>query len=245
MAKKYLPKYPLVWQKDDFFIKIYCSIPNIATGIVLTTDKSAFLVDPGDGILRDLNKEFDKKEILTISDIFISHGHHDHIGGLWTLLTYFSVMNRKAPLNIYYPKGSIEIISIHKAFSEVYSEELTYMVKLIPINGSKTFTRKTVKVKPFEVNHREPLNDGTGNSVPIPSFGYKFTYKGMSICYGGDTAYSTNLVKNAKNSDLAIIEAGAENEEDSDLHMTYDQAVEIGMSAKEFFLVHVPEKMES
>jgi ribonuclease BN (tRNA processing enzyme) len=45
----------------------------------------------------------------------------------------------------------------------------------------------------------------------------------------------------AKDSDLAIIEAGAENEKESDLHLTIQQATKIGKLAKQFFLVHVPE----
>jgi ribonuclease Z len=77
--------------------------------------------------------------------------------------------------------------------------------------------------------------------VPVPSLGFKFFYNGKSICYGGDTAYSENLVKMAKDSDLAIIEAGALTEEEAELHMTIDQASEIGETADEYFLVHVPD----
>jgi ribonuclease Z len=239
-AKKYLPKYPLIWQKDDFFIKIYCSIPNIATGIILTTDKTTFLIDPGDGILRDLNKEFGKEKIMEVSDIFISHGHHDHVGGLWTLLTYLNVMRRKKPLRIYYPKGGIEILSIHNAFKEVYSKELSYEIKLVEIDKQKSFSRKTIAIKPFKVVHREPAEDGK-TPEEVPSLGFKFIYDKKSICYGGDTAYCENLVNMVKDSDLAIIEAGAEDEAKSDLHMTIAQASEIGETAKDYFLVHVPE----
>ena len=49
-------------------------------------------------------------------------------------------------------------------------------------------------------------------SIEVPSLGFKFEYNDKSICYGGDTAYCDNLVKMSKNSDLAIIEAGAESE---------------------------------
>ena len=49
--------------------------------------------------------------------------------------------------------------------------------------------------------------------------------------------YWENLVNNVKGSDLAIIEAGAEDESESDLHLTIEQAEEIGSSAKEYFLV--------
>lgn len=240
MTNKILPKYPLVWQKKDFYIKIYCSIPNIATGIIITTKNSSFIVDPGDGILRDLNKDYSTTEILNISDIFISHGHHDHVGGVWSLLTYLSVMKKKSTLNIYYPQNCIEIESIYKAFTSVYSNNLSYTIKLKPINNEKSFRKKNISIKPFVVNHREPVSNGK-NSIEVPSLGFKFTYSGSSICYGGDTAYCDNLVKMAKGSDLAIIEAGAESDEETDLHLTIDQAIEIGKTAKEYFLVHVPE----
>ena len=240
MKNKFTQKYPLVWKKKNFFIKIFCSIPNIATGIIITTEKSTFIVDPGDGILRDLNKDYSPKEILNISDIFISHGHHDHVGGVWSLLTYLSVMKKKTPLNIYYPKGCLEIESIYKAFQEVYSHEIKYKITLKEISNSRSFKKKDITIKPFKVNHRELSDDGTA-TIEVPSLGFKFTQENKSICYGGDTAYCKNLVDMSKNADLAIIEAGAEGKEENELHLTIDQAMEIGKTAKEYFLVHVPE----
>ena len=112
--------YPLSWQKDDFQIKVFCSIPNIATGILIKAAKNYFIVDPGDGILRDLNTEIGTKNILSVSDIFISHGHHDHVGGVWSLLTYMRVMRKTTPLTLHFPKGCKEIISIYNAFNQVY-----------------------------------------------------------------------------------------------------------------------------
>ena len=49
------------------------------------------------------------------------------------------------------------------------------------------------------------------------------------------------MVKHAKGSDLAIIEAGHDEETPDDMHMTLKEAKAIGESAKEYFLVHVPE----
>ena len=178
--------------------------------------------------------------ILHVSDIFISHGHNDHVGGVWSLLTYLSVLRRKAPLTIYFPKGCVEIVSIYKAFKEVYGKEISYQINLKPIDNEKPFSRNSIKIKPFAVNHRE-LTTKEKSSIQIPSLGFKFFYDGKSICYGGDTAYTENLVKYSKGADLAIIEAGAEDESRTDLHMTIEQASRIGRTAKEYFLVHVPE----
>jgi len=235
-----MPKYPLIWEKDNFFIKIFCSIPNLATGILLRADQTKFVIDPGDGILRDLNKELVSSEILEIDSVFISHGHHDHVGGLWSFLTYLSVMNKQTPLNIYFPKGAVEITSIYKAFNEVYSKELSYKINLIEISDPVKFNIGEVEVIPFKVNHREII-PASEETLEVPSLGFKFLYNGKSICYGGDTAYCDALVEMAKDSDLAVIEAGAEEGEESELHMTKEQAYSIGNSAKEYFLVHVPE----
>lgn len=240
MKRKDQPQYPLIWRKDDFYIKIYASIPNIATGILLTTDQATFIVDPGDGILRDLNKDVGAVTIIKISDIFITHGHHDHVGGVWSLLTYLSVIGKKNSLTIHYPKKCVEIESIYNAFISVYGKELSYKIVVNPIAEEKIFSRSKIKIKPFWVNHKELSRDGKSSEV-IPSLGFKFYYDNKSICYGGDTALCQSLVKNSKNSDLAIIEAGAKYDSVSDLHLTIDEAVKIGKSAKDYFLVHVPE----
>jgi len=234
-------KYPLSWKKKKFSIKIFCSIPNIATGILIKAGAANFVVDPGDGILRDLNKELSPEEILKISDLFITHGHHDHVGGVWSLLTYMRVMNKRSPLKIHFPKGCVEIETIHSAFQKVYSGSLSYTITLNEIEDKKTLRSKNVSIKPFPVIHREYLQDGV-STRQVPALGYNFSFDNMKICYGGDTAYCDELVRHAKNADLAIIEAGHDDDDEyDDMHMTLSEAKSIGESAREYFLVHVPE----
>jgi len=75
----------------------------------------------------------------------------------------------------------------------------------------------------------------------VPALGYNFVYDRMKICYGGDTAYCEELVNHARNADLAVLEAGHDEETPDEMHMTMKEAVSIGKSAKKYFLVHVPE----
>lgn len=234
-------KYPLSWTKDNFSIKIFCSIPNIATGILLKAGKTNIIIDPGDGILRDINNEIKPAEILSISDIFVTHGHHDHVGGVWSLLTYLRVMNKKTPLTIHFPKGCIEIVHIYNAFNKVYHNNIPYNITLNDISEIKSFTSNKVSVKPFPVIHKEFIGDSK-KTRQVPALGFKFTFDRKKICYGGDTAYCEELVKNAKGADLAILEAGHEDDGVLDeMHMTMEEAISIGKTAKEYFLVHVPE----
>jgi hypothetical protein len=44
-------KYPIIWAKENFSIKIFCSIPNIATGILLKADRAHFIIDLGFSIM--------------------------------------------------------------------------------------------------------------------------------------------------------------------------------------------------
>lgn len=234
-------KYPLSWTKDNFSIKIFCSIPNIATGILLKAGKTNIIIDPGDGILRDINNEIKPADILSISDIFVTHGHHDHVGGVWSLLTYLRVMNKKTPLTIHFPKGCIEIVHIYNAFNKVYHNNIPYNITLNDISEIKSFTSNKVSIKPFPVIHKEFIGDSK-KTRQVPALGFKFSFDRKKICYGGDTAYCEELVKNAKGADLAILEAGHEDDGIRDeMHMTMEEAISIGKTAKEYFLVHVPE----
>ena len=118
---------------------------------------------------------------------------------------------------------------------------IPYNITLNDISEIKSFTSNKVSVKPFPVIHKEFIGDSK-KTRQVPALGFKFTFDRKKICYGGDTAYCEELVKNAKGADLAILEAGHEDDGVLDeMHMTMEEAISIGKTAKEYFLVHVPE----
>ncbi len=229
------PKYPLLWHKGDVYLKIFCSIPQLATGILLKVKETPFVIDPGDGILRDLSSEIGQNGILKIEHIFVTHGHHDHIGGLWALLTYLNVMRKKGTVSIYFPKGCVEIHSIYKAFFEVYSNELSYEIKLVEIKNETKINASEIEILPFKMKHKEKIN---GLISEVPSLGFKFFCGDVSIFYSGDTAYIEKFEPLVEGSDLAILEAAAGKNENSEMHMTFNEATRLGKKAKEFFIVH-------
>ena len=111
---------------------ILYSRAGIATQILLSTEEDYFIVDAGDGTLRDLL--YEKIDLRKIKGIFLTHGHYDHIGGLYALLGHFRVIERKEKIDIYFPKGCKEAQQIIFAFQESYND-FSFKIQTYEVKG--------------------------------------------------------------------------------------------------------------
>ena len=163
--------------------------------------------------------------IFDISYIFYSHFHPDHKAELVPFLfatKYPDGNQRKKPLTIIAANG----------FSQFY-------------NGLKTAYGTWIELKPgllqtVELHNIGPdsrrLADFTVDSLPVEhnqeSLAYRFTSPdGKSVVYSGDTDYSDNLVRLAKNTDLLICESALPDQLKVDGHLTPSIAGEIATQA--------------
>ena len=166
-------------------------------GYLLEAANKKILFDSGAGTIKQLLKL--KVNLLDIDDIFYTHLHNDHINDLPAIIwsnnygTY-----RKKPLNIYGPKGfkkyfDILMKKILKPEKLIYKINVTEMKKgtiiKIPLNNKNNIIINSIKSK------------HTDNSIS-----YRTEYNNKSIVYSGDTGYSNELLKIAKNADLLILE---------------------------------------
>src|SRR5690606_12533624 len=106
--------------------------------------------------------------------------------------------------------------------------------------NDRNYNSGNIQVRPFPVIHKEYLHDRT-TTRQVHALVYIYTLDGLNICNSVHTAYCEDLVEQAKDADLAIIEAGHDEDTPDEMHMTLNEAKSIGESAKEYFLVHVPE----
>ncbi|CAN5258946.1 ribonuclease Z [soil metagenome] len=122
------------------------------TSQILNLNERLFLIDCGEGTQMQFNRY--KIRAGKIDHIFISHLHGDHFFGLIGLITSYNLNHRSAPLHVYGPPGTDEIINLQlKYCSRGLDYELVFHV-FEPKNGLVIYEDKTMMVTSLEMIHR-------------------------------------------------------------------------------------------
>ena len=130
---------------------------------VLNAHERLFLIDCGEGTQMQLRKN--KIRFSKINNIFISHLHGDHIFGLYGLLSTFSLLGRKSPLQLYAPENYHRILLSHLLDFDIH---LSFDINFVPLSGKDPIVildDKYVTVTSFPLKHR------------VPAFGFLFREK--------------------------------------------------------------------
>ena len=212
---------------------------SIATQIMISLEEDCFIVDTGDGTLRDLLCR--KIDFRKIKGIFLTHGHCDHVAGLYALLGYFRMIERKNPVTLYFPKGCKEVQQIVFAFQKSYND-FSFQIQIHEVKGGDEVKIKDLKVKIYQMRHYAAV--GVNRILhPDPAVGYRFIFKGESVAISGDTGICPGLRKLVEGADLALIDSTLNKDEETKellekLHLSKEKAEEIGKLAKKYILIH-------
>jgi ribonuclease Z len=224
-------------------VNLLFSKAGIATQILL----DSVLIDVGDGTLRDLLSQ--SCDMSSIEIIAITHGHYDHVGGLFSLLGYMRMIGRKDPVKILYP-GSCEVETLVSGFKTVYADYLPFTIELIQVTNHQIYHFGNTTIQSIFVLHAGSTAQGILPS--IPATGYRITVQDKTYAVTGDSTLCDALEELVSGADLAFIEAtwtparkamlsekyGDIEESMLSVHLSEEQAHALGKLAKDYMLIH-------
>lgn len=110
-------------------------------------------------------------KLQRIRQIFISHLHGDHYFGLPGLLTSMSLLGREKELQVFAPKGIVDIIQTNFRYSKTKLNFPCAFHELEEGKQEMIYEDERITVSCFPLNHR------------IPTFGYLFREKRRPSTY--------------------------------------------------------------
>lgn len=228
------------WEGNDLVVEVLHSRAGLATQILLKAGQTHLLFDAGDGTLRDLLTRGIEPQKL--AGVFITHGHADHIAGLYGLLGYLRAEEHRGFFTVWYPRGSCEVKEVLAAFRRCYGSTLPYKLVAHPLDDDKIVRVGEIEIWAKKVTHWHSIR---GKPIsPAPALGYRLTYKSQVVAITGDTALCPVLEELLKGADLALIEAtldeNAPQEQRAYLHLAGAEAEALGRLARRAYFIHTP-----
>jgi ribonuclease BN (tRNA processing enzyme) len=175
---------------------------NSASAQVIVVNNTAYVVDCGDGVARQL--VFANVPLATVGNIFLTHQHSDHNADYGNLIWLAWTAGLKTRVDTW---GPPPLEKMTKLFFEMNAYDIDTRianegrVPLVPLvhvheltEGGAVMSDQNVKVTATLVDH-PPV---------VPAFAYRFDTADRSIVISGDTAPSENLVKLAKDADVLV-----------------------------------------
>ncbi|MHA1924966.1 MAG: MBL fold metallo-hydrolase [Candidatus Thorarchaeota archaeon] len=232
---------PFVWANDEVEVNVPYSGAGVGTTIILASKFTGkiMLLDVGDGTLRDLLGQGRIQFVHDLDLVAITHGHFDHMGGIHSLLGFLRMMERSEKLHILLPADCIEAIEAISGFRNAYKDTLSFSFWYHELTHGTGFDTDFFKVSALQVEHFG-MENATDKDTLMPALGYRVRVGDTVIAYTGDTRMCTGAEDVVRDADLAIIEATRKETPESKrrVHLSEEEARNLGKLAKEFILIH-------
>jgi len=168
---------------------------------LIAANGQTLLFDAGRGALQNIY--LSRIDPRSVTKVFLTHLHSDHIEGLPAIwMTPWFMFARKPGLEIWGPQGTREMVEgmrlmyghdVEHRANPVFKRE--YLdITVHEISPGAVYDIGGIKVTAFQVEH----DDGN------PAFGYRIDAAGRVILLSGDTTFSDNVVQNGMNADLLV-----------------------------------------
>lgn len=168
------------------------------------------LFDAGRNVLQEIYESGITPQSVT--EIFLTHLHSDHIEGLPSLwMTPWFLLGRQSHLRVWGPPGTRSMVEgmrlmythdVERRATSVFKKE--YLdIEVHEVQPGAVYSQGAVKVTAFAVEH----HDGD------PAFGYRIDAGGRAVLLTGDTTLTDNLANMARHVDVLISNVAAGTQE--------------------------------
>jgi ribonuclease BN (tRNA processing enzyme) len=172
---------------------------------VIVVNDTAYVVDCGDGVARQLVAA--DVPLRTLRHIFITHHHSDHNADYGNLLLLSWASGLVTNVDAWGPPPLTKITDLFLAMN-AYDIDIRIRdegrVPLAPLIHPHEMTEGGLVMQDENVKVTSTLVD---HPLVRPAFAYRFDGPDRSIVVSGDTARSENLVKLARGADVLVHEA--------------------------------------
>jgi ribonuclease Z len=187
---------------DVTFLGTAAAVPTADRGytsLVISDDHMGMLVDCGAIVFQALLRANLRPE--TITDLFITHAHIDHIGGLPSLLECLRLSGRRAPLRLWALPETLKVVDdLLHTFAFEIPLPLPYELQIQRLEGA---------------GDCPPIGDASFSFIPvqhsIPTAGLRLSFprkdgSAWTVVYSSDTRPIKALESFAQDCDLLILE---------------------------------------
>jgi ribonuclease Z len=117
------------------------------TALLVRRGGDRLLFDCAEGTQRQLLRS--AVGLVELREVFITHFHADHVLGLPGMLKTFALRGRELPLDVYGPRGLVDLLGSLKRVVG----KLTYEVNLVELGPGDVLERPGYRIATFAVRH--------------------------------------------------------------------------------------------
>ncbi len=217
---------------DVTFLGTSAAVPTADRGytsLVISDGRFGMLIDCGAIVYQALLRSNIAPE--TITDLFITHAHIDHIGGLPALLECLRLSGRRSPLRLWALPETLAVVSdLLKTFAFEIPLPLPYELTMQRLEGDSACP---------------PIGDIAFSFIPVqhsvPTAGLRLSFpssdgSAWTVVYSSDTRPIKELESFARQCDLLILECTYLDSKSASAertgHMTAGQAGQLAHNAQ-------------
>lgn len=184
---------------------------------LLVVDDRLYLIDTGEGVVRQLAKA--GYIASQVDNVFITHLHFDHTAGLASFMAFDWTNRRMKPVGIYGPPGTSGMVKGGLAYFansvEVFSQQLPptrpiaelFEAHDLDVSEPKViFQDDKVRVLAVENSHYSAMKTTDLSFGKAKSYSYRFETPDRVVVFTGDTGPSAAVEKLAKGADVLVSE---------------------------------------